>query len=151
MARKVAIGSAALILLAAPFVATWEGTEHTTYLDVVNVPTACTGETGPHITLGQRFSAAECQLLLGASLQRHASELAKCIKAPLADHEAVAVLSWAYNVGTANACASTLVKKINAGQPFCAELDKWVYAKGKRIQGLANRRAAERRLCEGTQ
>lgn len=148
--RRVAIGSVAAILLAAPFVARWEGTEYTTYLDVVQVPTACVGETGPHITLGQRFSDQQCQLLLGASLQRHASDLGRCIKAPLADHEAVAVLSWAYNVGTANACGSTLVKKINAGQPFCAELDKWVYAKGKRIQGLANRRAAERALCEGT-
>lgn len=149
MARKVGIASAGLLLLAAPFVAQWEATRLTSYADIVNVPTACMGETGEHIRLGQRFTEGQCYLLLGASLQRHAIELSRCITAPLSDNEAVAILSWGFNVGTDDACKSTLVKKINAGQPFCAELDKWVYAGGKRVQGLANRRAAERALCEG--
>ncbi|WP_425519928.1 glycoside hydrolase family protein [Stenotrophomonas maltophilia] len=41
---------------------------------------------------------------------------------------------------------------MNAGQPaasWCPELDRWVYAGGKRVQGLVNRRAAERAMCEG--
>ena len=52
------------------------------------------------------------------------------------------------NVGVTNACGSTLMKKLNAGQPFCAELSKWVYAKNIKLPGLVSRRAAERHMCE---
>lgn len=78
--------------------------------------------------------------------------VAAVIYVPLEQHEWAALLSWSYNVGTTAACGSSLVRKINSGQPasaWCAELDRWVYAGGKRVQGLVNRRAAERRMCEG--
>ena len=31
----------------------------------------------------------------------------------------------------------------------CKELDRWVYAKGIKLNGLVKRRAAERAMCEG--
>ena len=31
----------------------------------------------------------------------------------------------------------------------CAELERWVYAKGIKLRGLVKRRAAERAMCEG--
>ena len=148
MKGKVAV--LAVVLIAAPSVAVHEGVILNKYADPVNIPTACAGETDREVVgMKQAFSRDECVALLGASLYAHAVELDKCIHRPIERHEAAAILSWAYNVGTGAACKSTLVRKLNAGQPFCSELSKWVYAKGIKLPGLVKRRAAERAMCEG--
>jgi lysozyme len=129
-----------------------EGLVLSTYLDIVGVPTVCYGETGPHVRLGQRYTAEACRRMLDERLVRFAVELDRCIERPLADHEAAAVLSWAYNVGVGAACSSTLVKMINAGSPaqeWCQQLDRWVYARGFRVNGLVVRRQKEKALCLG--
>lgn len=149
-AGKVGIASLVVVLLAAPFVADREAVVLRPYADPVGIQTACAGETDAAVVgLKERFSRDECIAVLGASLYRHALEMDKCIKRPLAAHEAVAVLSWSYNTGTNAACGSTLVRKLNAGEPFCSELSKWVYAKGKKLPGLVKRRESERAICEG--
>lgn len=140
------------ILLSLPIVMYFEGLVPTTYIDPVGIPTVCYGETDKTITMQQRFSNEECLVLLGASLQKHAAEVSKCVTQPIKDHEAAAVLSWGYNVGPAAACKSTLVRKINAGEPaaaWCPELFKWVYAGGKKLKGLERRREAEYKMCMG--
>jgi len=149
---KVGIASLLTILVATPFVAKHEGVVLRTYADPVGIPTACGGETDRAITMRQRFTRDECMALLGASLHKHALELDRCITRPLAEHEAAAVLSFGYNVGTGAACKSTLVRLLNSGAPaatWCAELSKWTYAKGRQLPGLVRRRAAERAMCEG--
>lgn len=147
MKRKVA--ALAVVLIAAPFVALEEGVVLTRYADPVGVDTACAGETDEEIVgFKKLFSRDECIAVMGASLYSHAMALEPCVKRDIPRHQAAAVLSWSYNVGVGNACKSTLMRKLNAGQPFCAELDKWVYAKGFKLRGLVKRRAAERRMCE---
>lgn len=61
-----------------------------------------------------------------------------------------ALCSFAYNVGVGAFSRSTLLKKLNAGagDAACAELDRWVYAKDKRVPGLVTRRSVERAVCE---
>ena len=61
----------------------------------------------------------------------------------------VAVVSWSYNVGTGAACRSTLVRKANAGDLYgaCDELLRWNRAGGRVLNGLTNRRKAERAMC----
>ena len=54
--------------------------------------------------------------------------------------------SFAYNLGTNAPKNSTLLKKVNINpndSTIRAEFDKWVYANGKVLQGLVNRRKAE--------
>lgn len=146
----VAAGS--VLAIATVIVPIYEGTVLGTYVDPVGIPTACMGETGPHIRMGQRFTLAECQAMLDAALLKHARGLDECIDVPLAAHEAAAVLSFGYNVGVGAACKSTMVRMINAGRPaaeWCAQFDRWVYAKGIKLNGLVKRRASERALCEG--
>lgn len=146
---KAKVAALAVVLLAAPFVAVEEGVVLTRYADPVGIPTACAGETdGEVVGFKKVFSRDECIAVMGASLYAHAMQLEPCIKRPIARHQAAAILSWSYNVGVGNACGSTLIRKLNAGQPFCAELDKWVYAKRIKLRGLVKRRAAERRMCE---
>lgn len=53
------------------------------------------------------------------------------------------------NVGTSNACSSTLVKLLNQRRwaDACRQLPRWVYVKGVFNQGLDNRRAREMAWC----
>lgn len=148
-AKGIGLGA---LLLAVPVVALFEGNYLTTYVDPVGIPTVCMGETDKEITMQGRFTEEQCYILLGASLQRTALEVSPCIKAELHSHEAAAVLSWAYNVGSGAACGSTLVRKINAGESstaWCPELKRWVYAGGKKLRGLEKRREAEYKMCMG--
>ncbi len=59
-----------------------------------------------------------------------------------------ALVSLAFNVGTGNACGSTMVKFINQKRwrEACYQLPRWVYVKGVFNPGLDNRRA---RSCPG--
>ena len=144
---QIGAGAAALVTAV---VAQHEGLRLWAYRDPVGVLTACYGHTGPDVQPGQRYTRQQCRELLEADLARHAEALA-CIHRPLTDGQKAAFVSFAYNVGPQAFCGSSLVRKANAGDMAgaCAELDKWVYAKGQRLPGLVKRRAAERAMCEG--
>lgn len=75
--------------------------------------------------------------------------LAVC--APVAMPQPVydALISFAFNVGTGNACSSTLVKLLNQKKwrEACMQLPRWVYVKGVFNQGLDNRREREMAEC----
>ena len=142
---------ASAILLAAPIVMYFEGKRNDAYYD--NLPsvaliTACYGHTDPSLKITDRFTDVECRDFLIQDLAEANNGVDACIKAPLTDNERAALISFTYNVGRGKLCSSTLAKKANARQPFCAELSKWVYAGGKVRKGLVKRRASERALCE---
>ena len=143
------IGASAAAIVTA-FVAQHEGLRQWAYRDPVGVLTACYGHTGPDVQPSQTYTPAQCREMLERDLARHAQALA-CIHRPLTDGQKAAFVSFAYNVGPQAFCGSSLVRKANAGDMAgaCAELDKWVYAKGQRLPGLVKRRAAERAMCEG--
>lgn len=146
---KARIAVLATVLIAAPFVAVQEGVVLTSYADPVGIDTACVGETDEEVVgFKKLFSRDECIAVMGASLYAHAMQLEPCVKRDIPRHQAAALLSFSYNVGVGATCGSTLMRKLNAGQPWCAELDKWVYAKRIKLRGLVKRRAAERRMCE---
>lgn len=58
-----------------------------------------------------------------------------------------ALISWSFNVGCGAAKDSTLIKRLNKRENpktvIPQELPKWVYAGGKKLQGLVRRRNAE--------
>lgn len=56
-----------------------------------------------------------------------------------------AITDFAYNLGVARYRASTLKKRIDAGdlEGAATELKKWVYGGGKKLPGLVRRRDAE--------
>ena len=143
---KIGASSVALVI---PLVVYYEGVVLRTYADPINKITACTGHTGPELRMGQRYTKEQCETMLYGDLLKHADAL-DCIKTPLADNQKAAFLSFAFNVGNGAFCKSTLARKANAGDLMgaCAELSRWVISGGRELQGLANRRAAERQLCE---
>lgn len=153
MAKARIIGGslAAVIALAAPGVMLYEGAVLTTYADPVGIPTICFGHTGADVVPGRVADLPECQALLQGDLAKALDGVGQCIRVPMHPHQAAALVSFTYNVGTANLCASTLARKANSGDwaGACKELDRWVYAKGIKLNGLVKRRAAERAMCEG--
>lgn len=56
-----------------------------------------------------------------------------------------ALVDFTFNLGAGNLKASTLRRVVNAGDwdRVPAELRKWVFAGGRRLQGLVTRREAE--------
>lgn len=142
------IGAAAAAL-AVSLVTAWEGYKPMAYADPIGRMAICWGHDDQTLLRGTVYTRARCEALLAEDLSKHADAL-KCIKTPLTDGQRAAFVSFAYNVGATQFCGSTLVRLANAGNlaGACAQLDRWVFAGGKRLQGLANRRAAERKACE---
>lgn len=137
-------------LLAIQVVGGLEGLRLYAYRDVIGVLTACYGET-KGIKPGMRFSKATCDNMLIDSLVEHEAGMRRCLKDPdrLPTEVYIANLSLAYNIGVGGFCKSTLVRRQNAGdiRGSCDEFRKFVYAGGKVVKGLQNRRETERNLC----
>jgi lysozyme len=149
--KNTAKGVGLAILIAAPLVMFFEGKRNHAYYD--NLPsvaliTACYGHTDPSLKITEKFTDVECTELLYGDLAEAEKGVDSCIKVPLTDNQRAALISFTYNVGRGKLCGSTLAKKANAKQPFCAELSKWVYAGAVKRKGLVKRRLAERQLCE---
>lgn len=146
----VAVGSAAVLALAAAIVKPWEGYEPTAYRDVIGVWTACYGHT-QGIEPGKTYTREECTRFLEQDLAEAQGHVHRCIGRDMPVSVEVALISATYNVGPRIVCGSTLQRKAQAGdwKGACAELDRWVYAGGKKWRGLERRRAHEREFCEG--
>lgn len=152
-AKVATVGAslAAVVTLAVPTVAHWEGKRNEPYRDVTALLTVCYGETRG--VQNRRYSDAECNAMLRASLAEHAAGVRRCIPASTPLQTQAALASFAYNVGVRAACGSTAVRKITAGdiRGGCDALMAWNKARiGGKLQvvrGLTNRRADERRLC----
>lgn len=147
MATLKAYGRAAAIAL--PLVAGAEGLRTYAYRDPVGIPTLCFGETrGVH--MGDRATADQCKALLAERLAGFEAEVRACLgRTDLPAVSVAAFTSFAYNVGAAKFCTSTMARKAKAGDlaGACDELPKWNRAGGIPLPGLTRRRAQEQALC----
>lgn len=140
--------SCAAVLIAC--VPKFEGVILRGYRDPIGIVTACAGHTATAV-LGRPYTQAECEQLLLADLVEHAEGVETCVHQPMTTGQRAAFVSFAFNVGVAKFCGSTLARKANAGDMAgaCVELLRWTYAGGKQLPGLVKRRAAERAICDG--
>ncbi|MCY1287809.1 Lysozyme RrrD [compost metagenome] len=140
---------AGALAIAMPLAGYFEGRSLVAYLDPVGVPTICDGITHG-VQLGQVKTVAECDALLEAELGAAITAVDRLVRQPQPDTRRAALGSFVFNVGGSAFASSTLLRKLNAGDVAgaCAELSRWVYAKGRKLGGLVRRRAAERELCE---
>lgn len=143
----IARGLVATVALVGGF----EGLRTVAYLDPVGIPTACFGET-ENIRLGQSFTREECEARLADRIVEFDDAVTSCLGYAPAPGPRMAFVSLAYNIGTEAFCGSTLARLARAGDidGACAQLDRWVYAKGVKWPGLVRRRAEERAICEGS-
>lgn len=99
----------------------------------------------PKVYAGQRITAREAETILKNDLSKVEDAVERLVKVKLNDNQFATLVSFVFNVGEGNFRKSTLLRKLNAGdyESVPSELMKWTQANGKRVQGLANRRAAE--------
>ena len=71
------------------------------------------------------------------------------INVPVTNNQLVALGSFTYNVGDTAFADSTLLKLLNNGADISTvadQFDRWIYDNGKIVNGLINRRKAEKNL-----
>lgn len=152
--RRLAIGATAGALsIATAVVSYYEGYQPTAYRDPVGVATICYGHTAT-ARMGQTLSQTQCTQLLQADLGIAFAAVDRRAQVELPPPTRAALASFVYNVGEGAFARSTLLRKLNTGdlRGACHELSRWVYAGGRKLNGLVKRRATERELClEGIQ
>lgn len=158
--QKTAIGlSTAVATLTAAFLMPWEGyapvAKHER-IDPPGVITWCFGRTNfddPTVKAGTRFTKEECKKQLEETIPKYSEQARKCIPNlyALPEPTQAAVISFTYNLGQGNLCKSRVAANLNRGPPniqaACDAMLAFTRANGKFIQGLLNRRRAERTLC----
>lgn len=131
------------------FIIRWEGEKLVAYQDIAGVWTIGVGHTSaagpPKVTKGMKITKEQSREILANDLRHARKTVEEAVKVPLTDNQFAVLVSFVHNLGEGNFRKSTLLKKLNAGdyKSVPSELNKWVYAAGKRSQGLANRRHAE--------
>ena len=148
ISRMIAAGASA-VAMATVMIVPFEGSENKVYYDVAGVPTVCHGHTGPDIIKSKTYSPQECDDLLKKDLERVKAQVDPVILVDIPEHTRAALYSFAYNVGTGAFTHSTLLRKLNASDinGACLELKRWVYAGGKKWNGLVSRRKVEEDIC----
>lgn len=165
LVRKGAIPAALLAALTSPLAYTtlerWEGNVLRVYRDNLagGLPTWCAGQTqGPQPgPVGARLSSDYCAEVNKATLLEYGYAILGCVNWDyLSAQRLVALTIFAINVGKDGACGSQAVREINAGSVLqgCDLIARtpggapnWSTAGGLYVQGLQNRRQAERALC----
>lgn len=133
-------------------ICSFEGLRLTAYDDGVGVwtigfgtikyPNGVRVKRGDTCTLEQAKSYMKYDLI---EFEHTVNSLAKVL---LNQNQFDALVSLTYNIGSGAFKSSTLLKKLNLSdyKGAAEQFDVWVNAGGKRMQGLANRRAKEKSL-----
>ena len=126
----------------------FEGCELTAYRDVAGVLTIGYGHTGPDVFEGMTISKAAAEDLLALDMAWAIEAVDSSVTVPITETQRAALVSLTYNIGAGAWRKSTALKRLNnrnyagAGEAILW----WNKAGGKVVQGLVNRREAERAL-----
>lgn len=127
----------------------FEGCSLTSYQDAVGVWTIGYGHTygvGPHLEISQD----EAETFLQQDLAVFARGVNNLCEINLNPNQFGALVSFAYNLGLGALHSSTLMRYVNLSRFDAAkkQFGLWVYADGRRLEGLVRRRAAEAELFD---
>lgn len=129
----------------------FEGLRLKPYRCPAGVPTIGYGHTGPDVRMDMKpisEAVAEAMMHRDADVfYRAAGKLSPLLWLE-GDAKHSAIADFCFNLGTTRYKASTLKRRIDAGDWHGAteELQKWVWGGGKKLPGLIARRAAEAAL-----
>jgi lysozyme len=128
------------------------------YLDSKRVPTIGYGSTvidGVPVKLGDTITQEKAWAALHADCHERMKKIQRLVKVPVTQNQVDALLSFAYNVGVSGFSASTLLKRLNAGQTVTADMFlRWnkitdpVTGKLVVLDGLTTRRQREFELFD---
>lgn len=137
------------LVWAARFVAKWEGVLLRAYLDTIASPPVWTigaGHTGDDVHAGMVITHARAMVLLARDLRSAARAVKNAIHVPLTVRQRIALISIAFNCGPGAVEGSSLQTDLNHRR-YRAAADRfleWDHAGGVVVEGLTNRRKAER-------
>lgn len=135
-----------------------EGVRTTAYADPYygwQLPTICYGSTAG-VKRGQKATLAECDARLRKDIQVACDRVKRDLRGTgvlLTQGEQDAYCSFAFNTGyfkyQRNGNLTSMYKNLVAGKPYeaCQALNLYVYANGKKSNGLVTRRALESQRC----
>jgi len=123
----------------------YEGFSATPYMDPNDGWTIGYGHL---IKPGETFLAItreQGRALLRSDVAQAELAIADLVKEPLTQGMYDALVSFVFNIGRGQFSRSTMLKHLNAGDRLAAfqEFDRWIIDDGKKLLGLARRRAAE--------
>lgn len=129
----------------------FEGLKLKAYKDSVGVWTIGIGTTvypnGTKVKQGDTCTREQAIRYCQEDLKNFRSGVLRLVPATLPSGAIDALTSFAYNLGLGNLSKSTLLRVIkkdkNDLQSIEKEWNKWVYAGGKKLNGLVKRRAKE--------
>lgn len=126
-----------------------EGYSPFVYKDAVGLPTVGYGHLLlPGEKIKEPLLPIDAQKLLEFDVQKKERKVNSLVVVTLNQAQYDALVSFTFNVGEGALSKSTLLKRVNQKRhpevPY--EFHKWVYAKGKKLNGLVRRRAAEASL-----
>lgn len=133
-------------------ICSFEGLRLTAYDDGVGVWTIGFGTikypNGVRVKRGDTCTLEQAKSYMKHDLIEFEHTVNSLVKVPLNQNQVDALVSLTYNIGSGAFKSSTLLKKLNLSDYKGAadQFDVWVNAGGKRMQGLANRRAKEKSL-----
>ncbi len=126
----------------------FEGFSHIVYICPAGYPTIGYG----HVVKPQEreqfaggIAPEQAETLLRQDVQTAERAVLRLITVPLTDGQFDALVSFTFNLGAGALQRSTLRRKVNRGNHAAvpAEFRKWVWAGGKKLDGLVKRREAE--------
>lgn len=129
-----------------------EGLVHSVYKDPVGLPTVCVGHMDRTLKPGTTMTTDECMALLAQDWIEHERLLDSVVVSPYkSEWQKAALVDFTFNLGIGNVRSSTLIRLLNQGQhdEACKQLTRWVYANGKKLNGLVTRRNATMIYCMG--
>jgi lysozyme len=102
------------------------------------------------MTVGTRITEAQATQLLDDDLDPVEEYVNKVVRVPITQGQFDALVSITFNMGEGNLRKSALLARLNAGDYRGARnaFDLYVNSKGRRLQGLVNRRNAEQLLWD---
>lgn len=148
----VAVNEMSLSLEGVNQICNFEGLKLSAYDDSTGVWTIGYGTTrypnGKRVSEGDRCSLEQAKTYMQHDLKIFERAVNSAVKVPLKQNQFDALVSLTYNIGVGAFKNSTLLKKLNLGdyKEAANQFDVWVNAGGKRLQGLVNRRAIEKKL-----
>jgi GH24 family phage-related lysozyme (muramidase) len=130
---------------------TFEGFSPTVYICPAGYPTIGyrhVVKTQEREQFADGITPEQAEVLLRQDVQTAERAVLHLITVPLTDGQFDALVSFTFNLGAGALQRSTLRRKVNCGDHAAvpAEFGQWVWAGGRRLEGLMRRREVEANL-----
>jgi lysozyme len=125
----------------------WEGCVLSAYRCSAGVPTIGYGHTKT-AKMGMTITLEQAEMLLKQDLKEYVRAVNSLVSIPISQNQFDALVSFCFNVGISAFKHSTLLRLLNENNLNGTGLafGNWVFAGGRKLAGLVNRRQFEREM-----